>query len=299
VDDLVGDIDVFHSPFNFNLTHYSPLPSRCPLVVTYHGMPQSPRDMWDRPDMRGIAAWFTAVERRARLVITVSEEAKRQFLEKCGYPASRVRVIPAACSESFGVRLDGKRGDEVLRHYGLSGVKYILYVGAADRNKNLPALAQAFSLLKKAGLGDYRLVLCGAIDRNYLNLQRQLCRGYGESLIFTGEVSQEKLPFLYRHASLFVLPSLQESFGIPLLEAMKSGVPVCASRRGGMPELCGDAALFFDPLDAEDMATQMLRPLQDRGLAEEMVRKGLKRSGDFSWERTAAKTLQVYREAVQ
>jgi len=115
-------------------------------------------------------------------------------------------------------------------------------------------------------------------------------------VVFTGYVSQEKLPCLYRNADLFVFPSLYEGFGLPVLEAMACGTPVITSNTSSLPEVAGDAAVLVDPYSVEDIADAMERVLTDPDLRTELSRKGKERAKQFTWEKCARETLKVYEE---
>jgi len=118
----------------------------------------------------------------------------------------------------------------------------------------------------------------------------------GEEVNFIGWVPEEDKPPLYSGASLFVFPSLYEGFGLPVVEAMACGTPLIASKASSLPELVGEGGLLFDPHDPGELKEAMIGLLSDEQLASDLRAKGLKRAGDFSWERTAQETLAVYRE---
>ena len=146
---------------------------------------------------------------------------------------------------------------------------YILYVGNDYPHKNLARLKLAFEKIRQEGL-DYELVL------------------------ITEWVSEEELDKLYRNASLYVFPSLYEGFGLPPLEAMARGVPVVSSNASCLPEILGDAVLYFNPLDVDDMAEKIKKALVDRDLRERLIKNGFERIKKYSWRAMAQKTLEVY-----
>ena len=118
-------------------------------------------------------------------------------------------------------------------------------------------------------------------------------------VIFTGEIPHENVPPLYQRASLFVLPSYLETFGMPLIEAMASDVPVIAANASAIPEVVGDAGLLFDPDDPDELRAKMEAVLSDPQLREELINRGLKRAKLFSWEKCAKETLAVFKEACE
>jgi len=146
---------------------------------------------------------------------------------------------------------------------------YVLYVGNDYPHKNLKRLKLAFEKLRGDGL-DYELVL------------------------ITKFVSEEELDNLYKNASLFVFPSLSEGFGLPPLEAMARGVPVVSSNATCLPEILGDAAVYFNPLDVDDMAEKIKKTLSNDGVKKALIRKGLEQIKKYSWEKMAEETLELY-----
>lgn len=146
---------------------------------------------------------------------------------------------------------------------------YILYVGNAYPHKNLKRLNLAFEKIKQDGL-NYELVL------------------------ITDFVDDKELDNLYKNAALFVFPSLSEGFGLPPLEAMARGVPVVSSNATSLPEILGDAALYFNPLDINDMAEKIKKALLDENLRKKLVEKGFEQVKKYSWQKMAEKTLELY-----
>jgi alpha-1,3-rhamnosyl/mannosyltransferase len=175
--------------------------------------------------------------------------------------------------------------------YSLPG-KYLLYVGSNKPHKNLGTLMQAWD---RTGL-DAELVIAGAWDKRY-------AAGRSDAVtrrpIFLHNIEDADLPALYSGATTFVMPSLYEGFGLPLLEAMACGAPVISSNVSSMPDVAGDAALYFEPHDTHGLAELITRVVSDRGLQEEMRDKSLARAKGFSWERTAGETLAAYRSVAR
>ncbi|MDO9026797.1 MAG: glycosyltransferase family 1 protein, partial [bacterium] len=122
--------------------------------------------------------------------------------------------------------------------------------------------------------------------------------GLASSVRYLGFVEREKLPDVYRQASVLLMPSLYEGFGMPLLEAMACGIPVIASRRGSIPEVAGEATFYVDPKDPKDIARGMEKVLNDSTLRQDLITKGLLRAKAFTWKRTAEETLMVYRKII-
>lgn len=171
---------------------------------------------------------------------------------------------------------------------------YLFYVGNAHPHKNVEGLIQAFLILRKR-YKNLSLVLSG---HDHYFWQRIKNEYKHKDIIYTGYVSEEKLVTLYKNALLFVMPSFEEGFGIPILEAMACGCPVVSSNAGALPEVGGDAALYFDPKKIGDMGDKIDRVLQSEKLRKELVEKGKKRVRKFSWKKLAQQTLEGYLQCV-
>lgn len=189
--------------------------------------------------------------------------------------------------------------DKILRIVDVANKKevaspYIFYVGNAHPHKNVEGLIGVFRKLREK-YPDLLLVLSGNDHYFWQKVREEFQQ---EGLIYTGPISDEQLVGFYKGAAVFVMPSLEEGFGIPILEAFACGCPVVSSNRGSLPEIGGDATLYFDPLDANDMAGKISRVLEDKKLRQKLVKRGLKRYKEFSWKDLAEKTLEVYRKCV-
>ncbi|HEV2500464.1 MAG TPA: glycosyltransferase family 1 protein [Terriglobia bacterium] len=174
---------------------------------------------------------------------------------------------------------------------------YVLYVGTLEERKNLPNLIQGFALMRRQKGVPHRLILAGKPGKDFERIQAAIeasdCKA---SIEITGYVSQERVIQLYRAANLFIMPSLYEGFGLPVLEAMATGIPVVCSRAASLPEVGGDAAEYFDPLSPQEIAAALAKVLGSESLRAEMRRKGLERAKLFSWDECARRYCKVYKE---
>lgn len=231
--------------------------------------------------------------RHAEQVITTSETVGNALVDRYGIEGDRLSVIPlAAETDRFFPAPPGEDRYEVT---GITG-PYILFVSALWTYKNASALVEAYVRLARENGIEQLLVLCGK-DGGDLENCREIAADAGmlDRVVFTGHTRDPRLPALYRHADLFVYPSLVESFGLPLLEAMASGAPVVASDRWAIPEVCGGAARICEPTP-ESLAEAMHEVLSSSDVLADLRARGLARAAEFSWERTVSQTVAVIRD---
>lgn len=180
---------------------------------------------------------------------------------------------------------------------GLAGKQYIMYVGRPQPHKNLDRLVQAYAEAKQTH-PDLQLVLVGRSDKLFEQLQTRVKQWGVPDVVFTGFVTEGQLRWLYEHAQAYVFPSLSEGFGLPPLEAMHYNLPVVASKATCIPEVCQDAAMYFDPYSTDDMAQKISQVLDEPELAKQLAAKGSKLVKTYSWERMARQTLEVFNKAL-
>ena len=206
-----------------------------------------------------------------------------------------VKVDPARTKTIYlGVASDEFRKGSVLplgRHK-----EYILSVSSISKRKNYEVLMRAYAQLSAEMRARYNVMLVGDVDEE---MKRYLLdcindEGIKKNIIFTGKVSNEALYLHYRQASIFVLPSLVEAFGLPVIEAMAAGLPVLVADATSLPEIAGDAGIIFDPYDPIDLARKIEQVLRDTSLAREMTNKGVARAKLFTWENTARQMVECY-----
>jgi glycosyltransferase involved in cell wall biosynthesis len=234
--------------------------------------------------------------RQASSIVTVSESARRDLLRLHGVPSDRVSVVHEAASPVFRPIADRALLDDVRARYGLPQ-RFILYVGTIEPRKNLMRLMTAFAAARHAGIPQ-RLVCVGPYGWSSRDLSGHIeTLGIQGAVHFTGYVPFEDLPSIYNLGDFFVFPSLYEGFGLPVVEAMASGLPVLTSNTSSLGEIAGDAAVTIDPTDTDAMIDAIRRLATDEALRRDRSERGLRRARHFSWTQTARQMLAVYHRA--
>jgi glycosyltransferase involved in cell wall biosynthesis len=247
---------------------------------------------WYFPPMMRLSA------KQANAIVTVSESTRRDAIRLLGVDPGKVTTTQLGVDASFRVINDLHAKKEIALKYDLPE-KFILYLGTIEPRKNLPLLVRAYRLLVDNGT-HLKLILVGKYGWMYqevFNLVREL--SLEDMVQFTGYIPQVELPLIYNLASLFVYPTIYEGFGLPVLEAMACGLPVITSDIASLPEIVGEAGILVPTGDLDALFDAMKRVTHDKELREKLTIQGLLRARDFSWERTAQLTLQVYRRVLQ
>jgi glycosyltransferase involved in cell wall biosynthesis len=280
-------VDAFWSP------HYNvPLWGRTPLVVTVHDLIHLARPEFTQHAAKRAYAqlMFQSIRRRAAAILAVSEFTKSEFLRLVGTPSGRITVV------HNGVDTWWSRGSNAS--VSRPSAPYIICVSSLKPHKNLGALIDAFTTLRDRI--PHNLLIVGRVDgmRTVDNAVIARARVQGDRLQLLGEVSDAALRSLIAGATALVHPSLYEGFGLPPLEAMAAGCPCLVSRITAMPEICGDAALYCDPLDTSDIASRLYQLVMDHRLRSDLVVRGRARAAQFQWSRAAEFTLEALDQAV-
>src|SRR6266850_435495 len=283
--------DLLHIP------HYNaPLLHRGPLLVSILDLIH----ITDPVYSRSLRSWVYArpmlnlVARKAEHIVTLSEYSKAQIIEHLGVAPAKVTAIYCGVNGQFRC---GDRKEAYATVSEALGIQepYLLFVGSLKPHKNISTLLQAFMLLRQRHNIRQRLLIVGD-DARWKSLLVEECSRLGiqDATTFVPYVSQELLPKVYAGADLLVIPSTIEGFGLPVLEAMASGTPVVCSRAASLPEVAGDAVLYFDPASAEELAEKIEKILNSTELQESLRRRGLERVRLFTWEESTRKHLELY-----
>jgi glycosyltransferase involved in cell wall biosynthesis len=230
-------------------------------------------------------------------IIVPSQSTKRDIINTYGVEEGKVAVVSHGISEKYARNEDGKGFARNL----LGGSPYLLFVGTIQPRKNIEKLVEGFEIIKKnAENRDLMLVICGGkgwqCEEILKRIEDSADRG---DIIMTGAVDDGELADLYQNACVFIMPSLYEGFGLPVLEAMSCGVPVLAADNSSLGEIVGANGVMFNALIATDMAEKVVNVLADKELRTELSQKALRRAGEFSWGRSSKETLDVFVKAVK
>ena len=233
--------------------------------------------------------------RRSEKIITVSDYVKRDIAGSFKVEPQKIIVAYEGKPEK---ELKSKTSDtKSLQNYNIQK-PYLLYVGNAYPHKNLEKLAGAFDILVSRDRIPLQLVFVGEHDYFYKWFKNYLAERFfhlEKAIIFTEFITDSMLADIYNNASLYVFPSLCEGFGLPPLEAMAHGVPVVSSNATCLPEILGEAAIYFNPLDVKDMAGKIRRVIKSQNLRQVLVSRGFEQIKKYSWQKMAEETLAIYK----
>jgi glycosyltransferase involved in cell wall biosynthesis len=287
---LFGGIDILHST-----AFTMPLVSKPKVVVTIHDL-----SIFIYPEHHTEANYQFVTRnvhqaaRRANFIIAVSESSKREVMRFLHMPEEKIGVVYEAAGDIFHQKCPSDTVAVIKNKYKINK-RYFLSVGSLEPRKNLGRALVAFKALIEMKKADYQFVITGGKgwkNEAFYNLIRKL--DIDEHLVFTGYVPEEDLPALYQGADVFVYPSLYEGFGLPVLEAMASGIPVITSNTSSLPEVAGDAAILVNPMEVFELYEAMEALASRPELRDELKKKGLERSTKFTWEEAARQTIRIY-----
>jgi len=252
--------------------------------------------------------------RRADKIIAISDSTASDISSLYEIGKEKINIIPSAIADNFHIiNRNDKKLLEVKEKYNLP-FKFILYLGTIEPRKNILGIIRAYNKLQSSAetsvetglkpvstvacndeIAKYKLVIAGSSgwlgEEFFEEIERSK---FKEKIILPGFIEDCDKPFMYNLSSLFIYPSFFEGFGFPPLEAMSCGVPIIASNNSSLPEICGNAAILIDPHKPEEICEAMKQILSDKALREKLVQKGMEKSKEFNWKKTAEKTLKMF-----
>tara|TARA_R110000772_G_scaffold82326_3_gene174656 strand:- start:220 stop:1374 length:1155 start_codon:yes stop_codon:yes gene_type:complete len=236
------------------------------------------------------------VVRNSRRLIAVSNFERENITKFFKLKNKDIQTVHNGVSQKFTVIIDADHTARVKDKYELPE-NYILHIANKDPRKNTKKVLLAFNEYLKRITNNHKLLMLGCKDADLKIMLNDIgAMNLYEHVILTGYVSDEDLPVLYQLSQLFLFPSLREGFGIPIIEAMACGVPVITSNTSSMPEVAGDAAHLIDPNKTEDLYKGMLKIMSDDSYKNELIKRGLIQSKQFSWNRMASQVLEQYKQ---
>ena len=293
--------DIIHFFYNWSF----PFRKKAPSILTVHDViPFTFREAMGL--FRNMFLYKPGIRKACRLndiIATVSDYSKQDIAEKVGVPFEKIRVVPNGLREINPKDLSLEI--ELKNRFAINE-KYVLNVGGIHERKNIVKLVHAFAgLVNQRGYSGKLLITGNVSGAPYQRKMKKICdasvreTGMENRIVFTGYVSEKELDSLFRMAGLLIYPSLYEGFGIPILEAMKMGLPVITSNITAMPEVAGGAAYLVDPNSIEDMTSAMSEVLQNKILREEMIEKGLELVHPYTWKNVSERYLELYQEIIE
>jgi glycosyltransferase involved in cell wall biosynthesis len=300
-DKLDPDVDVVHYPYFEPFFLTLPLFSKNKTVVTVHDLTPLVYPDHFESGLKGNIKW--QIQKLALSgvsgIITDSQSSKKDIIKYAGIPENKIKVVYLAAGSEFRILKDKEKEKEnIIKKYHLPQ-EFILYVGDATWNKNLPRLIEAVSKINVTLVMTGQALTQDRVDATNpwnkdLILVQELAKK-NKNILLPGFVSQEDLVALYNSAGVFVMPSIYEGFGLPVLEAMSCGCPVIASRAGSLAEVAGEAIKHIDPFAVDSIAEGIKEVLGSSKFRQELSEKGLKHSKKFTWEKTAGETVEFYK----
>jgi glycosyltransferase involved in cell wall biosynthesis len=247
-----------------------------------------------------------AAAKKAAFVVTPTQYASNQLSKYTGIPQSKIIAIGEAPKtiENQNKAYQNKENQVSTSTQDILNTAYILHVGTLEKRKNIPALIRAFKMVKQSGFSNLKLVLVGkASNKKTLDDSSAIAEAINQEqlsrdVVLTGYLNDDEVQAIYQKAKLYVFPSINEGFGIPVLEAFKYKVPVVIANNTCLPEVAGQGAKSFDPFEVNDIAQTITLLLNDEALGQSYIEKGNAQLQNFSWEKTAGSLMQLFKKAV-
>lgn len=290
---------------NIDLIHFTSNTAsvniKCPFILTLHDIIYLEK-FFSKGSLYQVAGHFyrrwnvPKIAPKAEYVLTVSEFEKLQIQKSLGIKYTQLKAIYNAYNQNFRMIEDEEALEQVRKKYNLP-CDFIFFLGNKAPKKNMKRVLEAYAAYIDQNLTPLNLVIAESSENDIMQLLTEINRkDIFEKIILTGYVQHSELPYIYNLATLFLYPSLRESFGIPIIEAMACGTPVITSNTSAMPEVADDAAMLVNPFDVEAITQAIKKVLENKKLYNHLKYSGLNRAMAFSWENTAQKTINLYND---
>ncbi len=286
-------VDVFHFPF-----YTMPVVRNYASIVTIHDITYEIHPEWYSWKGRlAMRAFSKFAARHAQKILTVSQCSKQDIMRYYAIPEEKIVVTYHGIEQRFQPIADVTILDTLRQSYGIRAGTVILYVGSIHTRRNVEQLIHAFFRISTK-MSDLQLMIVGKREYPYLNIEGLLDElDLHGKVILPGYIHDDDLPGLYNLATVSIYPSSYEGFGFPVLESMACGTPVITANNSSLPEVGGDAAVYIDPQNIDEIADALAQLLTNSGLRQQCCERGLVRAAGFSWEHTARQTLEVYHKS--
>lgn len=290
---------------NIDLMHFTSNTAsvniKCPFILTLHDIIYLEK-FFSKGSLYQVAGHFyrrwnvPKIAPKAEYVLTVSEFEKLQIQKSLGIKYTQLKAIYNAYNQNFRMIEDEEALEQVRKKYNLP-CDFIFFLGNKAPKKNMKRVLEAYAAYIDQNLTPLNLVIAESSENDIMQLLTEINRkDIFEKIILIGYVQHSELPYIYNLATLFLYPSLRESFGIPIIEAMACGTPVITSNTSAMPEVADDAAMLVNPFDVEAITQAIKKVLENKKLYNHLKYSGLNRAMAFSWENTAQKTINLYND---
>jgi glycosyltransferase involved in cell wall biosynthesis len=292
-------IDLLHCTSNT-----APITINVPLVVTIHDIIYLEKKVSNKgvlyQKLGGIYRRWNVpqIAKKASMIVTVSNYERNRIIERLNLPEEKVRTVYNACSKHFSNEYSPEELLAFRKQMNLPE-RFVLLLGNTDPKKNIPNIIRTLGLLHQRKQLDFTLVITDfKIEHLMSLLKEQNNEHLLKHIMLVGYINNQELPKIYKLARLFLYPSLRESFGIPILEAMQCGTPLITSNTSAMPEIAGEGATLIDPTQIEDIAEKIVKLLDDTTLRDRVIAYGLERVKLFSWKQTTEQMVGIYNEVL-
>lgn len=285
--------DIYHVPQNgIGLSKKTD----CLAISTIHDLiPYIMPETVGRGYLKKFISQMPLIIQNSDKIITVSEFSKKDIVRIFDVPEEKIEVTHLAADHIFSPLDKNYAKTSIAEKYNIND-DFILYLGGFSPRKNVRSILVAFSRIYKNLSNNYKIVVLGPSRDEHCSLTKLAnSLSIGDKVHFTGFVPHEDLPLFYNAAKLFVYPSLYEGFGLPPLEAMSCKCPVITSNVSSIPEIVQDGAMLINPLDSDELKVALEKVIEDSSVRDNLISKGFERSKNFSWEKTANETINVYK----